>query len=167
MTTASRPARRPAGSSPRTTRTRTPSGPWTSCPTAESPVDRVTIVGSDLHLVEQVTGRLTVLRAALAGAATGAWIGVLIGLVFWAVSPWTVSAVVSGLIAGLIFGAFWGAVAHALTGGRRDFASIRGIQASRYEVMVNEPDAEAAIRILAGTTTAGATDAPPARDDRL
>ena len=59
------------------------------------PVDRVTIVGSDLHLVEQVTGRLTVLRAALAGAATGAWIGVLIGLVFWAVSPWTVSAVLS------------------------------------------------------------------------
>jgi hypothetical protein len=115
------------------------------------PVDRVAIVGSDLHLVEQVTGRLTV----------------LIGLVFWAVSPWTVSAVLSGLIAGLVFGAFWGAVAHALTGGRRDFASIRGIQASRYEVMVNEPDAEAAVRILTGTTTASATDAPAARDDRL
>ena len=81
--------------------------------------------------------------------------------------PWTVSAVLSGLIAGLVFGAFWGAVAHALTGGRRDFASIRGIQAARYEVMVNEPDAEAATRILTGTTTAGATDAPPARDDRL
>lgn len=131
------------------------------------PVDRVAIVGSDLHLVEQVVGRLTMLRAALAGAATGAWIGVLIGLVFWVVSPWTVSAVLSGLIAGLVFGAFWGAVAQALTGGRRDFASIRGIQASRYEVMVNEPDAEAAIRVLTGTTAAGTTDAPPARDDRL
>jgi hypothetical protein len=128
------------------------------------PVDRVTIVGSDLHLVEQVTGRLTVLRAALAGAATGAWIGLLIGLVFWVVSPWTVGAVVSGLVAGLIFGAFWGALAHAFTGGRRDFASVRGIQASRYDVMVDDPDAEAATRILSATATG---TQPPAQGDRL
>jgi hypothetical protein len=128
------------------------------------PVDRVAIVGSDLHLVEQVTGRLTVWRAALAGAATGGWIGLLIGLVFWVVSPWSVGAVVSGLVAGLIFGAFWGAVAHAFTGGRRDFASVRGIQASRYDVMVDDPDAEAATRILSAT---GTSTQPPAQGDRL
>jgi hypothetical protein len=52
------------------------------------PVETVTIVGSDLRLVERVTGRLTIWRAALAGAVTGAWFGFLIGLVFWIVSPW-------------------------------------------------------------------------------
>jgi hypothetical protein len=120
------------------------------------PVERVTIVGSDLRLVERVTGRLTVLRAALLGAAAGGWIGLLIGLVFWIVSPWTVGAIVSGLVAGLVFGAIWGAIAQALTGGRRDFASIRGLEAGRYDVLVEEPHAEAGRMILA----------PPSGGDR-
>jgi len=46
------------------------------------PVERVRIVGVDLYSVEQVTGRMTIGRAALAGAATGAGFGLLVGLVF-------------------------------------------------------------------------------------
>ncbi|MFB9451983.1 general stress protein, partial [Dactylosporangium vinaceum] len=54
------------------------------------PVDRVRIVGSDLRLVEQVHGRLTTGRAALAGAGTGAWFGLLIGILLgaFAVGAW-------------------------------------------------------------------------------
>jgi hypothetical protein len=44
------------------------------------PVDEVEIVGSDLHLVEHVTGRLTTARAAMAGAGNGAWFGLFVGL---------------------------------------------------------------------------------------
>lgn len=75
------------------------------------PVELVTIVGSDLRLVERVTGRRTVARAALAGAGSGAWFGLLVGLVFWIVSPWAVGAVVSGVLLGLAFGAVFAAIA--------------------------------------------------------
>jgi hypothetical protein len=46
----------------------------------EFPVERVAIVGTGLKTVEQVAGRLTTARAALAGAAQGAMIGLLFGL---------------------------------------------------------------------------------------
>src|SRR3954447_3098617 len=45
------------------------------------PVESLDIVGSDLRLVERVTGRLTKGRAAGAGAASGAWFGLMIGIV--------------------------------------------------------------------------------------
>lgn len=40
------------------------------------------IIGSELRMVEQVTGRLTWTRAVLAGAAGGAWFGAFAGLLF-------------------------------------------------------------------------------------
>ena len=47
---------------------------------ARFPVERTSIVGRDLRLVETVTGRLNWGRAALSGLATGAWFGLLVGL---------------------------------------------------------------------------------------
>ena len=44
------------------------------------PVEKLDIVGSDLRLIERVTGRLTTLRAAAAGAVSGLWAGLLIGV---------------------------------------------------------------------------------------
>jgi hypothetical protein len=38
------------------------------------------IIGSDLRLVEQITGRLTWPRALLSGVASGAWFSVFVGL---------------------------------------------------------------------------------------
>src|SRR5215475_15541466 len=54
------------------------------------PVEQTAIIGTDLRLVENVLGRLTTGRAALAGAGTGAWFGLLIGLLFglFSVSAW-------------------------------------------------------------------------------
>jgi hypothetical protein len=43
------------------------------------PVGKLDIVGSDLRLIERVTGRLTTARAAGAGAISGLWVGLLIG----------------------------------------------------------------------------------------
>src|SRR5882762_11591709 len=42
------------------------------------PVEHLDIIGSDLRLVERVTGRLTNARAAAAGAVSGAWFGLMI-----------------------------------------------------------------------------------------
>ena len=43
-------------------------------------VDKLDIVGSDLRLIERVTGRLTKARAAGAGAVSGMWAGLLVGV---------------------------------------------------------------------------------------
>ena len=50
-------------------------------------IQDVTIVGSDLQLVERVTGRLTAGKLAAAGAASGAWMGLFVGLLMFFFSP--------------------------------------------------------------------------------
>ena len=122
----------------------------------EFPVERLSVVGSDLRLVEQVTGRLTYARAAVAGAASGAWTGALFGLIFalFLTDDAGVSApavVLYGLVFGTLIGALFGAVAYALTAGRRDFAAVSGLQPGRYDVMADvEVADEAAARLARG-----------------
>jgi hypothetical protein len=55
---------------------------------------------------------------------------------------------ITGLIWGAIVGALLGLLLHAMTGGRRDFASVGGVQATRYEVVVDEEVADEAARLL-------------------
>src|ERR687890_495086 len=80
------------------------------------PVENVTIIGSDLRMIEKVTGRLTMGRAVAAGAAAGAWWGLFVGLLLGIFSPsgtsW-ISLVLTGLLIGLLFGALFGAMGYA------------------------------------------------------
>ena len=67
------------------------------------PVERTAIVGRDLEYVEQVTGRMTYARAALAGALNGAVIGFLIGWLFGASRPTALAVLgTAGLAAVLV-----------------------------------------------------------------
>ena len=109
------------------------------------PVEHLDIVGSELKLVERVTGRLTNVGAATAGAASGAWFGLMIGLLvgIFADGNWF------GLIlAGLFFGAVWGAafgyIGHAALRGQRDFSSTQALVAMRYDVIARNGQADAA-----------------------
>src|SRR4051812_22462916 len=117
------------------------------------PVERVSIVGRDLNLVEQVTGRMTLGRSALQGALSGAIAGALIGWLF-TVFNWFDPVVgrgwliLDGLWFGAVVGALFGLLAHALMGGRRDFASVTGVRAGRYDVMVDEAVADEAATLL-------------------
>jgi hypothetical protein len=101
------------------------------------PVEHTRIVGSGIHSVEQVTGRMTKGKAALAGAGTGAWFGLFIGLLF---GLFTVVSLLGVVLSSVLIGAFWGAlfgfVAHWATRGRRDFSSIKTLEAERYAVEV-------------------------------
>ena len=114
------------------------------------PVGKLDIIGSDLRLVERVTGRLTMARAAGAGAISGMWAGLLIGVLlglFTAGHTWF------GVVAAAVgFGALWGAVfgfaAQAATRGQRDFSSVRGLSAARYDLIARESTAERARAIL-------------------
>lgn len=114
------------------------------------PVERVAIVAEGLNFVEQVTGRLTYGRALLSGAVSGAMTGVLITLILSLFSP--VPSLLSFVLYGLVFGAIIGAVfsliSYALSGGRRDFSSVGGIQADRYNIQVDTDVAGDALRLL-------------------
>ncbi|MBA9008038.1 MULTISPECIES: general stress protein [Thermomonospora] len=120
------------------------------------PVEHAVIVGADLRLVEQVLGRLTVLRATLSGAASGAWFGLLIGLFFAIFTPGGLSwlgVILAGLVWGAVAGALFGAVSHALTGGHRDFVSRSSFVASTYEVRVDSEYAARARDLLESGAT--------------
>lgn len=119
------------------------------------PVEKVAIVGADLRLVEQVTGRLTRGRAAAAGAASMGWLGLLFGLfvgLFADSSTAVLGLGLYGLLFGAVAGAILGFAAHAATGGKRDFSSMSGIAATRYEVLVDPDGAPDAERLLAQMT---------------
>ncbi len=105
---------------------------------SDFPVQNVQIVGLDLRSVEQVTGRLTTGRAALAGAASGAWFGLFIGLLvgLFTRGPEWIGLMIGGLLIGALWGAVLGFVAHWATRGQRDFSSLRTTVADRYEVRV-------------------------------
>jgi hypothetical protein len=113
------------------------------------PVERTAIIGTDLRLVENVLGRLTTARAAGAGLASGAWFGLLIGLLLgiFSNSNWFAVIFVCLLI-GAVWGAAFGAIAHAATGGRRDFASRSSLQAGQYAVTTDPEVADQARSLL-------------------
>jgi hypothetical protein len=118
------------------------------------PVQRVAIIGSDVQMVEQIIGRLNYGGAALRGAGSGAFAGVLIGWLF-GLFNWftpllaTLTLVLYGLVFGAVLGAIFGLIVHALQGGRRDFASVRVMLPSRYEVVADEQVADEARNLLA------------------
>jgi hypothetical protein len=122
------------------------------------PVENVTLIGSDLRMVERVTGRLSWGRAIGAGAASGAWFGLFVGVLLGIFAPdgssWF-GSVLSGLLIGLVFGAVFGAVGYAATQGKRDFTSTSQVVAGRYEVLCNPQFAEDARARLARLSLRG------------
>jgi hypothetical protein len=116
-------------------------------------VENVSIVGSDLKMVEKVTGRLTRGRAAAAGAASGAWFGLFVGVLLslFATKSGTsgFALIVLALVYGAAFGTIFGFVSHQLSGGKRDFTSRSKIASSRYEIIVVWAQADKAREVLA------------------
>ena len=126
------------------------------------PVGKLDIVGSDLRTVERVTGRLTKARAAMAGAVSGLWAGLLIGALlalFTSGHAWIgVVAAAAGL--GVLWGGIFGFTAHAATRGRRDFSSVRGLSAGRYDLIAREGAADKARSMLAQLGLTPVTEQP-------
>ncbi len=100
------------------------------------PVQNVTIVGTDLRMVERVTGRLTYGRVALAGALSGAWFGFFVGLLLtFFGGPEAGGVLFVGIALGAGFGLLFSVLSYAFTGGRRDFTSQSQIVASTYAIL--------------------------------
>ena len=102
------------------------------------PVERVAIVGTDLRIVENVLGRLTVGRAALAGFASGAWFGLFIGVVLTFFSP-TINwgFFLAAILIGAAFGMLFRLVSYGISRRSRDFESVNQVLASNYQVLVD------------------------------
>jgi len=115
------------------------------------PVEELSIVGSDLQLVEKVLGRMTRGKAAGSGAASGAWFGLLIGLLvaIFASGAGFFAAILVGVLTGAGWGALFGLVAYSATEGRRDFAALQSISAAHYDVVATHGSVERA-RVMLG-----------------
>lgn len=114
------------------------------------PVEHTAIIGSDLRLVENVTGRLTYGRAAAAGALSGAWFGLLVGVVLslFGSGGGAFALIPGAIVVGIVFGAVFGLVSYSATGGRRDFTSRSQVVAGRYDVTCAPAQADDAKNLL-------------------
>jgi hypothetical protein len=131
------------------------------------PLEKLTIVGRDLKLVEHVMGRTTWVGTALAGALAGAAIGWLFGLVFGLIlapdSLSLVTTIVYWIVVSAVFGALMGLATHSFNG--RKFSSATSMTAVSYAVMVELSAAEDALRLLEGTPELRASEAPLTIDE--
>lgn len=118
-------------------------------------VQGVAIVGRDLELVEQVTGRMNfgwaTLRGAAAGALTGALIGWIFGLFNW-LYPLIAGLVLAcyGAIFGAVVGALTGLVMYAFQAGRRGFTAVRSLQPRHFDLVADVEQADRAVQLLKG-----------------
>ena len=66
-----------------------------------------TIVGTDLRLVERITGRLTWGKVIWTGALSGLWFGLFMGVLF---ALWTANDALLVVLVGLVMGVFFGII---------------------------------------------------------
>ncbi|WP_324649721.1 general stress protein [Georgenia sp. H159] len=131
----------------------------------EFEVQHTTIVGTDLRMVERITGRLSYPRVALAGAMSGAWFGLFVGLLFGLLSEGSILIMLlPALVIGAAFGMLFALVSYAFTGGKRDFTSSSQVVASRYGLLCEQSRVGEALRLLneAGIRARVGADLQPA-----
>lgn len=112
-------------------------------------VQLVTIVGTDLRMVERVTGRLSYPRVALGGFLSGAWFGLFVGLLLSLfTTPGAESPLVAAIFIGGAFGLLFAILTYSFSRGKRDFTSTSQIVASSYAVLCRQEQAHKARELL-------------------
>ena len=116
-------------------------------------VAKISIIGSDLKSVEQVTGRLSYPKVALQGALNGMVFGAFFGLLMSLLGGMDLAQAL--LLPIIMGGAFWmllATVTYATQRGKRDFTSTNRIVAGSYEVIAAPEVAGEARHVLGGLT---------------
>ncbi|MDN6398826.1 MAG: hypothetical protein L0K01_00005 [Brachybacterium sp.] len=121
------------------------------------PVQSTLIVGTDLKLMERVTGRRTWPKVISQGALSGLWMGLFLGLLLLLLSPGSIAIVLTSVLLGIVFFTVSSVIGYAMSGGRRDFTSMTSTIPMQYELLVEHKHAAQAQRILAES---GAAPAP-------
>ncbi|MSS84239.1 hypothetical protein FYJ24_05550 [Actinomycetaceae bacterium WB03_NA08] len=118
------------------------------------PITSVAIVGSDMHVVERVMGRLTPARVALAGATQGLTWGLLFGLMtFFIMGDAAGLFPLLGIFFGVLMGIIFGMVSWSAGRKKKSFAAQTQLVASRYAVLVSE-QTDRAFQLLQGMGSA-------------
>lgn len=112
------------------------------------PVQNTLIVGTDLRLIERVTGRQTWGRVVLGGLLSGMWMGLFVGLIFGILLDNWVANIASSVLLGAAFFTVWAVIGHAMSGGQRDFTSMTATVPMQYELLVEHRNVMEARRIL-------------------
>ncbi|WP_341856234.1 general stress protein [Brachybacterium sp. GPGPB12] len=128
----------------------------------EFPVQSTLIVGTDLKLMERVTGRRTWPKVIGQGILSGLWMGLFLGSLFMLITPGDLMIVLSSVLMGIVFFTVWSVIGYAMTGGKRDFTSMTSTIPMQYEPLVEHKHADQARRILA-ESGAGPAVAPSPR----
>lgn len=117
------------------------------------PVENLVILGTNLRTVERVTGRRTWRTVLLGGAGSGLGTGIFVSLMLWifyrGFAPFWYLLLV-GLLMGAVIGMVTAAIGHSMTGGRRDFDSMRMAVATAYEIQCEHKVVAEARRLLDG-----------------
>ncbi|WP_430592563.1 general stress protein [Humidisolicoccus flavus] len=140
---------------------------------AELDLPALTIVGSDLRIVEQITGKLSWGRVALNGAFRGVMFGILFTLISLLLFP---DALTQGVLlyplVGVAVGMLLSITLHSLSKRRRTYASVQQVVAAKYEIIAAGAVAFKASTILGSTLNAQSVPAsvpqehaPQAHDD--
>lgn len=129
------------------------------------PVQDTMIVGTDLKLIERVTGRQTWGRVILNGILSGLWLGLFIGLLFQVLRDAGIGMLITSALMGALFFTVWSVIGYAMTRGKRDFTSRVATIPMQYELMVEHRDLEHARRVLidAGALMPDPAPVAPAR----
>lgn len=138
-------------------------GGYTEYADAQAAMDRLSDAGLDisgaaitwsgLRKIEYVVGRRTTLTAARDGLLSGAWLGLVVSLLlllFVEVDADTseLGLLVTWTLVFAIVGAAWSAIMHASMRGTRDFTTLPRLEAERYDVWIDAPQAARAGSLL-------------------
>ena len=123
----------------------------------------LSIVGSDVTLVERVTGKIGYGRAAVSSAISGSWLGAIAGLIVVVIDP---NDFITPVLAGILIGAGAGMVVGMVIftfskGKKRLYRSMQQVIAQSYRVLVESTEHQKATQALASaqnpsTAVAGA-----------
>lgn len=122
------------------------------------PVEHLMIVGTDLRLVERITGRRTLAKVLRRGAFSGIGTGLLIGLmmmIFFGGDNPSVMLLL-GLGVGIVTGVVTAGLGFSMGKGKREFDSLRDTIATTFELLVEHKVAERARELLASMPGFGA-----------
>ena len=116
---------------------------------SQFPVQHVTIVGTDLQMVERVLRRLSYPSVAIGGFASGAWFGLFVGLILTMFSSSASTLFLPAILFGGAFGLLFSVITYSFSRGRRDFTSSSQIVATSYSVLCASEHAGKARQLLA------------------
>lgn len=112
------------------------------------PVEHTMIVGTDLRLVERVTGRQSWGRVIGGGIMSGIWMGLFIGALFGLIAGNLMQNLLTSVLMGIIFFTVWAVIRYATTRGQRDFTSMAATVPMQFELLVEHRHFADAKRLL-------------------